>query len=55
MGEGFGSLFQLIRNGLVETLVFGEARSGGTAKWEKRFKLVAPARMPVAEQAEEAK
>ncbi len=32
-----GQLFQMVRSGLAETLVFGEAEPDGTVKWEKQF------------------
>ncbi len=47
-----GQLFPMVRSGLAETLVFGEADADGLVKWEKRFRVVEVVADPAQEQFE---
>ncbi len=47
-----GQLFSMVRSGLAETLVFGEAEADGLVKWEKRFRMVEVVPGPTQEQFE---
>ncbi len=51
---GLGQLFQVVRSGLAQALVFQEIAADGTVRWELRFSVAPRVPAGVAQQSNEA-